>query len=213
MATSKKTHTTKKATVTKKAPAKKSNAKVKARPLTWRFYVVTIGIFVVAIASVLVISLFVSSAIEKSTNKARLAEIKDIYASLNVGKEYQVVSSNVFGDKRPYSYDKSRSASSQVNYIHADTVSNTVADLDAKIKAAGFTFIDEPYPGGAGVQYHYKSAKGEYVRLSVESKPYHDAFYNAYAMDGKVPESVFAMDKNAGPSEVTIKVNLDDNNE
>lgn len=217
MATSKKTHTTRKTTA-KKTPAKSASAKKsrkagKARPLTWRFYVVTVGIFVIAVSTVVVISLLAASTIAKNTNKARLDRINTIYASLNVGNEYTPTYTNVFGDKRPYDYDKSRSASSQIDYVHGDTVNNTVAELDKKIKAAGFTFIDEPYPGGVGVQYHYKSAKNEYLRLTVESKPYHDAFYNAYAMDGKVPASVFAMDKNAGPSEVTIKVNLDDNNE
>ena len=221
MATTKKTHTTKKTTA-KKAPSKSVSAKkgskaVKARPLTWRFYAVTIGIFLVAVASVLVIALFTSNVIAKNTAKARLDRINDIYSSINVGEGYVPTSINVFGDKRPYDwggdFGKGRTYSSAIYYTHGDTVSNTVADLDQKIKAAGFEKFDEPYPGSTSIQYHYKSAKGESVRLTVSSKPYNDAWSNATAMKQEVPESVYAMDKNAGPSSVILKVNLDDNNE
>ena len=217
MATTKKTHTTKK-TTTKKTPSKAASSKksakiVKGRPQTWRFYVVTVGIFLVAVATVVVIALFTSNVVAKNTNKGRLDRINQIYSSINIGDAYRVDSVNVFGDKRPYDWDKSRTTSSAITYIHGDTVSNTVAELDQKIKAAGFEKFDEPYPGSTSIQYHYKSAKGEYVRLTVSSKPYNDAWSNAAAMKQEVPESVYAMDKNAGPSEVTLKVNLDDNNE
>ena len=214
MATSKKTHTVKK-TTTKKAPAKKTSAKkVQARPLTWRFYVVTVGIFFIAVATVVVIALFTANVVERNTNKARLDRINTIYTSLEIPSDYRPTGGEIFGDKRVYEWDKGRTYSSRAEYLNGDTVNNTVAELDAKIKAAGFTFIDEPYPGSASVQYHYKSAKGEYIRLSVSSKQYNDAWQNAILM-GKddVPQSVYDMDKNAGPAEVTIKVNLDDNNE
>jgi len=216
MATTKKTHTTKKTPVSKKATSKtpKKGAK-KAPRLTWRFYVVTIGIFVVAVATVIVIGYLSANAIAKQTAQDRLTRINDVYASLNLDTEkYPVEKSNVFGDKRVYDWDKSRTFASEIDYVHADTVSNTVADLDAKIKAAGFTFIDEPYPGAVSVQYHYKSADGKYVRLTVYSKPYQDALRNNLIMDGdKALDSVKTMDKNAGPAYVIIKVNLDDNNE
>ncbi len=215
MATSKKTHTTKKVPVTKKSSAK-SKKVVKARPLTWRFYVVTIGIFLVSVTAVVVLAYMANNVFISQNNQARLNRIENIYASLDLDeKQYTHQNANVFGDKRVYEWDAGRTYSSQIDYRHADTVSNTVAELDAKIKAAGFEFIDEPYPGSVYVQYHYKSSKGEYIRLTVESKPYQDAWYNAASMNEKreVPESVYAMDKNAGPSNVTIKVNLDDNNE
>ena len=181
--------------------------------MTWRFYVVSIGIFLVAVTSVVVIAYLANNIVTASTNQARLNRINAIYASINVGDSYTPTNTNVFGDKRVYSWDKSRTYSSEIDYVHADTVSNTVADLDAKIKAAGFTFFEEPYPGGAFVEYHYKSAKGEYVRLNVSSKPYNDALSNAAMMSKDIPASAFAMDKNAGPSKVILKVNLDDNNE
>lgn len=218
MATSKKTHTTKKVTA-KKAPVKKTAAKkgsapVKARPLTWRFYVVAIGIFTIAVSTMIVIALLTSSTIAKNQQEARLDKIKGIYASLQIPEDYRETGGSIFGDKRQYEWDKGRTESSYVMYLHGDTVSNTVAELDAKIKAAGFTFIDEPYPGSTSTQYHYKSADGEYVRLTVSSKQYNDAWQNAVAMgQDNVPQSVYDMDKNAGPAEVIIKVNLDDNNE
>ena len=210
MATTKKTHTTKKASVSKQTTKNKA---VKARPLTWRFYVVTVGIFVVSVSTIIVLAFLANSVVTSQNNKARYDRIQAIYSSLNIGDDYIQDRSNVFGDKRPYDWDKSRTYSSEIDYRHADTVSNTVADLDAKIKAAGFEFIDEPYPGSTSVQYHYKSSKGEFIRLSVESKPYSDAWYNAHSMNKEIPQSVYAMDKNAGPSNVVIKVNLDDNNE
>ncbi len=218
MATSKKTHTTKKTTA-KKAPvkktsAKKSNAQVKARPLTWRFYVVTVGIFLIAVATVVVIALLTSTIVERNANKARLDRINSIYASLQIPEDYRPTGGEVFGDKRVYEWDKGRTYSSHASYLHGDSVSNTVAELDEKIKAAGFTFVDEPYPGSTSTQYHYKSAKGEYVRLTVSSKQYNDAWQNAISMGKQdVPQSVYDMDKNAGPAEVIVKVNLDDNNE
>jgi len=216
--------TTKKTPITKKTPVKKNTtvSKAKAAPkkaprLTWRFYAVTIGIFLVAVTTVVVVAYLAAGVVAKQNNQARLDRINTIYASLNIGDEYTVTRSNVFGDKRPYEWGgdagKGRTYSSEIDYLRGDSVSNTVADLDGKIKAAGFTFVDEPYPGSTNVQYHYKSKDGEYIRLTVSSKQYNDAWRNASAMKQEVPESVYAMDKNAGPSEVVLKVNLDDNNE
>jgi hypothetical protein len=207
MAVSKKTTPTKKTTRTTK-----TTKKVKARPLTWRFYVVTIGIFLVSVAAVVVLALFTAQAFIRHQEQARLDRINAIYASLNLDDSYILSDSMVFGDKRVYEWDDSRTYSSRKEYIKADTVSNTVAELDAKIKAAGFGFIDEPYPGTVSTQYHYKSPNGEYVRLTVASKPYWDATSNAALMNQSL-DNFSSMDTNAGPSKVTIKVNLDDNNE
>lgn len=208
MATTKKTHTTKKASTTKrKAVAKKPPR------LTWRFYVVAIGIFVISVCTVIVISLWTANAITKHNNYIRYDRLIGLYGSLNIGEDYYTTNENVFGDKRPYAWDKSRTSSSEVEYTHGDTVSNTVADLDAKIKAAGFTFIDEPYAGSSYVQYHYKSANGEYLRLTVESKPRQEAYQNADIMGKDPVAAANAVDKNTGPSNVVIKINLDDNNE
>lgn len=204
------------ATVKKKNTSRSprtTKGKAKARPLTWRFYVVAIGIFTIAVATVIVISLLTASIVSRVNTQARLDRITSVYAAINVGDDYMQTSSRVFGDKRPYSWDAGRTESSVIEFVRADTVSNTVADLDAKIKAAGFTMVGEPYPGSVFVQYHYKNADGVFVRMTVGSKPYEDATFNAYKMQGSIPDSVFELDKNAGPANVTLKVNLDDNNE
>ena len=57
----------------------------------------------------------------------------------------------------------------------------TTPFLRPKIEAAGFTFVEEPYPNAVDVQLHFKSAKGEYVRLTVSSKPRDDAVRKASA--------------------------------
>jgi len=204
--------TTKKKTLVKKSSSK--NAKNSVRPWSWRFSILTIGIYTIAVSTLVVAAFIASSALSNERDQKRLDRIQDIYSSLSLGDDYRIADANVFGDKREYSNDNGRTYSSAVKYQHADTVSNTVADLDGKIKAAGFTFENELNPGSAATQYHYKSTKGEYVRLTVSSKPYDDATANAYLMkkdnDGNVTDR---MDLNAGPSNVIIKVNLDDNNE
>lgn len=209
-----KRQTTKKAPVTKKASTQKGGSAKKAPRLTWKFYVVTIGIFLVAVMSVIVIALFTAHTIATRMNQERLEHIKDIYTSLNIDDSYKLESSDVFGDKRVYTWDRGRTYSSTVRYLKGDTVSNTVAELDAKIKDAGFAYVGEPYPGSKSIQYHYKSKDGEYIRLTVESKVYTDAVMNNSAMNRVPPtQDIQSIDTNAGPALVTIKVNLDDNNE
>lgn len=200
-------------TSSKKLTKKKSTKKSPPRPLTWKFYAVTIGIFIVSIGSIVVIALLTSYAVMAQVQRDRLSRINNVYDTINVGNAYEPTYSNIFADKRPYQWDNSRTYSSEVKYVHGDTVSNTVADLDAKIKAAGFEFVDEPYPDSTTTQFHYKSSDNIYVRLSVSSKPYDDAIQNAFIMRRDVPQSVYDMDKNAAPSNVVLKVNLDDNNE
>jgi hypothetical protein len=210
MATTKKSHTPKKSSA---ATSSKKRGSKKAPRLTWRFYVVTIGIFLVAVTTVVVIGFFAHKVVSANVAQQRYDRITAIYDSFELGNDYLPQLLDVFGDKRVYGWDKSRTFSSTVGYVHGDTVSNTVADVDGKIKAAGFTFFDEPYPGSRAVQYHYKSKDGEYVRLTVESKPYRDAWQNSQAMGKDTPSNLDKMNTNAGPSVVTIKVNLDDNNE
>lgn len=165
-----------------------------------------------AVASVIVIALLAQRVVSSNTAQQRYDRITSIYDNFKLGAGYPIESADVFGDKRVNNADRSRTYSSMVEYLHGDTVSNTVADVDTKIKASGFAFFDEPYPGSKEVQYHYKSKNHEYVRLTVKSKPYMDALLNANAMKQGY-EALQHMDTNQGPALVTIKVNLDDNNE
>ncbi|MDB5159769.1 MAG: exported protein of unknown function [Candidatus Saccharibacteria bacterium] len=166
--------------------------------------------FVVLLATLGVLTIAV-----RANNDARLYRINQIYASLGIdtNDKYILQRQNVFGDKRVYSYDKGRTYSSEKDYIRAASVDATAKELDTAVKAAGFSFIGQPYAGSTETQYHYKSAKGEYVRITVTSKLRDDAFQNSLLMDGKFSDADFKIDPNAGPSNVVIKVNLDDNNE
>lgn len=146
----------------------------------------------------------------------RLIRINDIYDSFALDEtKYQLVDSNVFGDKRVYEWDSGRTYSSAKTYTRGANVDVTVAEVRTAIEAAGFVYFGEPYPGSTFTELHFKSAKNEYVRLNVESKPRFDAIRNEVLMKGAtaISDAVITMDSNAGPSKVTIKVNLDDNNE
>lgn len=205
----------KKKSSVKKVSTVKKGVFAKAKPLTWKFYVVTIGIFVISIATVVVISMFTAFAVVRNTSMQRLDKIQTIYSSIQLDDSYQLEDAKVFGAKKTYDWDRGRTYSSAMYYLHGDSVTNTFNELDAKIREAGFVFIDEPYPGSVQKQYHYKSADGAYIRLSVESKKYADAIRNAAIMKQDLTAAVeqAGKDTDSGPAKVTLKVNLDDNNE
>lgn len=223
--TRQKTQSTAKQRVAKKAPAKNTNVKSRSASVSKRvsrsddgmssmkFFSVSIGIFVMAVSVVVVMALLTSDYIIGKGSETREARINDIYASLNLDDTYNFSDKAIFGEKRVYSWDSGRTESSSMEFLRGDTVSNTVADADARIKAAGFSFIDEPYQGSPEVQYHYRSAAGEYIRLTVTSKIYRDSLENARIMNSDQITATSSIDKNSGPSHVLIKVNLDDNNE
>ncbi len=163
----------------------------------------------IALIIALIITLVVTQLVPHAYNSARKQRIMEIYSSLNVGDDYILQGCDIFGDKRIYSWDQGRSFSSSCTYIRAANVDTTIAELKKKAADAGNVLFDEPYGGG---QQHFKSAKNEYIRVGVTSKSRDDAFQNAFLM-GQSTEAATNMDMNAGPSSVTIKVNLDDNNE
>lgn len=197
----------------KSSPVKKPRTTTK-REKRSSFLVVAVAVIV--ILSVIVLGSWGIKATIDANNQARLDRIKDIYTSLQLNEDdYKVVEADVFGEKRAYEWDAGRSYSSVIRYVHGDTVNNTFNELDEKIRSAGFTFVDEPYPSLPSKQYHYKSEKGEYVRLTVSSKVYDDASFNASVLNKSIPAAI-DQDKavfNQAPANVTIKVNLDDNNE
>lgn len=147
------------------------------------------------------------------TNNTRKHRIDTIFSSLHLDSRYIVQREQLFGEKRPYESDKNRSQSSYKKYIRAADVKTTVTEVKRAIEDAGFTYFDEPYPGSLQVQYHFKSQKNEYIRMTVSSKPRDDAIQNKAMMGIPLTDADFALDGNAGPSNVIIKVNLDDNNE
>lgn len=176
-----------------------------------------LGFILLIVAMVVVLAVYYITP--RLQNMARYERITEIYDSLGINEQadvnaqgYLLKDSKVFGEKRVYEWDKSRTYSSAKFYTRGANVDVTAADLDKKIKDAGFVYFDEPYPGSMQIQYHYKSEKGEYIRLSVDSKPRADAFFNTFWMKGDMA-TLDGLDPNAGPSNITIKVNLDDNNE
>ena len=141
-------------------------------------------------------------------SQTRLDKITAVYTSLNLGDSYRIATSNVFGDKRVYDWDKGRTYSSSVEYGHNDTVLNTFADLKKKVEAAGFSYVQTEYAGSISQIDEYRNGDGVYVRVNAETKE-----VQAMTTYG-TPSSVSDIsDTNAAPSYVTIKVNLDDNNE
>lgn len=141
--------------------------------------------------------------------QSRLDQIHSIYSDLQLGDRYFVAKSDVFGDKRKHTDDSKLTFASTVEYGHNDTVSNTVADVTKQITAAGFTKVSTAYEGSVAEQTIFKNTDGDYLRLNVKPKLAQDmAIYGTPSQ-----EEWQNADKNAAPSYVTIKVNIDGNSE
>jgi hypothetical protein len=169
-------------------------------------------ILAVVVVSVIVVSLFCVYGVSAIDNSIRRDRIISIYNSLHLDdQKYSLTYQSIFGDKRLYEWDSSRSYSSEETYIRNANVDITVAELKQAIAKTDFQFYEEPYPSSTDFMYIYKSPKNEYLRVSVSSKTREDDFFNKYNM-GLSTKNI-TTSPNAGPSNVTIKVNLDDNNE
>jgi hypothetical protein len=168
------------------------------------------GVVVIALLLGLVFSLII---IPKITDDVRLQRINDIYSSIKLPQNIYFETDNIFGDKRPYSYDPSRSEASSKTFVVAKDVTDTFNTMDTAIKAAGYTEFEVAYPDSTSKEYHYKTNRGEYIRLNVSSKYRNDVASDEELMTGTLPPSFYQIDTNAGPSTVTLKVNLDDDNE
>lgn len=173
----------------------------------------SIFIIAVALAMVGVLTFLSYKTINRLESESRVTRIVAIYDSLRLDDTYKLHDEAVFGDKRVYSYDKSRTYSSSREYQRGATVSATMDELAKAALAAGFTALEEPYPGSLIQERHFKSDKNEYLRITVSSKPRDDALRNSSLMTGELSDAALSVDANSGPSNVVIKVNLDDNNE
>lgn len=142
-------------------------------------------------------------------NNERRERISSVYTNLNLDNSYRPAKSDVFGDKRPYEWGKGRSFSSSIEYGHNDTPANTRAELTKKIEQSGFKKIGEAYENSASPQIHFKNDDGVYLRLTVTSGYVHNSLVYGNFAEGET----FLDHKDEAPSYVTIKVNLDDNNE
>ncbi len=171
--------------------------------------ILNITFIALVIIVVTVIGLYAVPSVNNSIRKNRIVSI---YNSLNLdANKYSPNYESVFGEKKIYDYDLSRSFSSEITYIRSANVDTTVAELKQAISQTDFTFYEEPYPGSSDFKYIYKSPRNEYMRVSVTSKTSDDEYFNKYSMG--LSASDMTADRNAGPSNVSIKINLDDNNE
>jgi hypothetical protein len=173
---------------------------------------IIVGLSIVVVAALLGLS-FALIVIPRTIDNIRLHRINEIYSSIKLPTNTHSETDMIFGDKRPYSYDTSRSQASEKTFVVGKSVTDTFNDLDSAIKVAGYTAFEEAYPGSVAKEEHYKTSRGEYIRLNVVSKFRNDAFQNSFLMIGKYSAEDFKIDPNVGPSTVTLKVNLDDNNE
>lgn len=140
-----------------------------------------------------------------SQQKERKERIEAIFDSFGLDESYKVTTVDIFGDKRIYAWDSGRTYASSIEYMRFKPVDKTVASAREAIEQAGFELVSEPYPESVSREYHFKNDLDEYVRLAVTSREVNDAI-----MTGQPPKDA---DKNAAPSVVLIKVNLDDNND
>ncbi len=182
----------------------KQNKKSKNASKVSKEKVFLLSVIVLIIAALAIIT--IRFTVPQIVNQSRKHRIETVYNQINVGSDYIVQSSDIFGEKRKYDWDTSRTYSSSIHYIRGANVDTTVSDLQKHIEAAGFALIDHPYP----FQWQYKSKDNVYVRFDAESKPRMDYFQNLQLMNK--PVGAYD-DTNTGPTNVTLKVNLDDNNE
>jgi hypothetical protein len=172
---------------------------------------IIVGLSIVVVAALLGL-IFTLIVLPKIHNDARLHRINEIYSSIQLPQNVYAETNMIFGDKRFYSYDTNKTIPSTETFVVAKTVTDTFSTIDASIKAAGYTPLEQTNPDSVTKEGHYKTAKGEYIFLNVQSKLRLDAFQNEYWM-GDTSKGFAAIDPNAGPSTVILKVNLDDNNE
>ncbi|MBC7564953.1 hypothetical protein H7100_01835 [Candidatus Saccharibacteria bacterium] len=189
-----------------KKPTKQQHLKHQKR------HKIIIGLSIVVVA-VLLGLIFALIVLPRTIDGIRLHRINAIYSSIELPANTYSETNDIFGDRRPYEYDQGRTMSSSKRFVVAQTVTETSDVVDKAIKAAGYMPFEEAYPGSVSKEFHYKTPDGAYIRLNVESKLRLDAFQNTYWMEGKLTDEFFKIDPNAGPSLVTLKVNLDDNNE
>lgn len=152
---------------------------------------------------------FINRLIVNKENTDRYDKIMGIYSKLDLDKSYRAVKSDVFGDKRVYSWDKGRSYSSSQVYARNATPADTAADLQKKIEAAGFQYVQTEYADSTNPVFEYRNKSGNWIRVSPESK----FVYDAYTFGTTSASDPLVNHKDEAPSYVTIKVNLDDNNE
>lgn len=195
---------------------KKSSTRVKKSVQTKKDAIVvrksalinTLSIVMVGLALLLAVYLVIH-ALKVNTETTRLNKIQSIYTSLKLDSHYRMTRSDVFGDKRVYQWDAGRTFSSSIEYGHRGKPADVRAELRKKVEAAGFKYVQTEYENSMQPIDEYKNANGNYVRVGVMS-----GFMQNAIMYGTASQDIpLIAHKDEAPSYVTIKVNLDDNNE
>lgn len=76
---------------------------------------------------------------QRQLKRHKQHRINEIYSSIKLPENTYFNKDTIFGDKRPYSYDADRSQASSKTFVVAKTVTETFNEIDAAIKAAGYT--------------------------------------------------------------------------
>ncbi|HEY8886416.1 MAG TPA: hypothetical protein VIM31_02885 [Candidatus Microsaccharimonas sp.] len=171
--------------------------------------IVGLSIVVVAVLLGLIFSFII---IPKVINDTRLNRINHIFSSIQGPALVYDETDHIFGDKRLYEWDASRSYASSKTLVVGKTVTDAFDLFDKAIVAAGYTPVQDAHPNSVVKERTYKTPRGEYVYLDAVSKLRTDAFQNQVWM-GSTENNFRNIDPNAGPASVTLRVNLDDNNE
>jgi hypothetical protein len=172
---------------------------------------IAVGLALIVAGSIYV---FASYAVKLFYEAPRAARVHEVYESLKLPDDYIYQTGAIAGERRLYNQDGTRSWSSHQVYLRGASLGDTVSELNTHITEAGFKQIRQSEKTAAVAERNYVNDKQEYLRFKAESKLRLEYYQNAHLMglDTATIEKN-AIDPNTGPIRVTIKVNLDDNNE
>ena len=139
-------------------------------------------------------------------NYQRQQEVMSIYQDLKLDETYRLDDMDVYTSTVADTSDSKHGQTSSITYGRNADRQATFADLEKRIKAAGFTKVDNPDHGELARQDHYENDDGEVIRVSIETAAWHEAML--YGTELPTPQSKQANIE--GPVYITIKVGLGD---
>lgn len=173
---------------------------------------IIVGLSIVVVAALLGL-IFALIVIPRTIDTVRLHRINEIYSSIKQPALVYAETDTIFGDRRVQDVTTGATEPSTKTFVISQTVTDAFNTMNQAVLDTGATLIKTSNPDSVVKQADYKTTKGEYIQLSVESKLRLDAFQNTIWMNGKASDAFVKIDPNAGPARVTLSVNLDDNNE
>jgi hypothetical protein len=173
---------------------------------------IIVGLSIVVVAALLGL-IFALIVIPRTIDSARLHRINEIYSSIKMPAIVYNETDMIFGDRRISDLARNLTTPSYKTFVISDTVTGAFNTMNQAIIDTGAVAIKNSNPDSVAKQADYKTTKGEYIQLVVQSKLRLDAFQNAIWMNDKISSAFANIDPNSGPALVTLSVNLDDNNE